>query len=81
MGNNMTQKARDDRVTLSVADVKDRRRLSQEVEGFANTLLQTASEHDSRKGDIVLTFNRESGINLALTLHQLLAVVRTMEKN
>ncbi len=81
MGNSMTQKARDDQITLSVADVKDRTRLAQEVEGFATTLLRTAAAHESTKGDLVLTFTRESGVKLALTLHQLVAVVRTMEKN
>ena len=81
MGDKMTQKERDDRVTLSISDVKDRRRLMSEVEAFANTLLRSASEHEDTKGDVVLTFNQESGVNLALTLHQLLAVVRTQEKN
>lgn len=68
-------------VTLSIADVKDRSRLIQEVAGFANTLLQTASEHNDAKGSIILTFDRKSGVDLALTIHQLLAVMRTMEKN
>lgn len=75
------QKARETRVTLSVSDVKDRERLMQEVQGFADTLLQSTADHDESYGDIVLTFDRASGVELALTLHQLLAVMRSEKKN
>jgi hypothetical protein len=81
MGSEMTQKDPDGRVTLAVTDVKDRQRLVSEVEGFANSLLQTAAQRESSAGEFVLTFDHDSGVHFALTLHQLLALVRTMEKN
>ena len=81
MGNEMAQKEQDDRVTLSVADVKDSHRLMHEMEGFANALLQTALQHDDTRGAFVLTFDHESGMGLALTIYQLLALVRTVDRN
>lgn len=74
------------RVTLSPTDVKDQSRIIQEVENFANVLFSTTSLSDDQEGtdpedDVVLTFSRESGFNLALTLHQLLSIVKSSSGN
>ncbi len=74
------------RVTLSPTDVKDQARIIQEVENFANVLFSTTSptddqEEESPQDDVVLTFSRESGFNLALTLHQLISIVKSNSGN
>jgi len=74
------------RVTLSASNVKDQMRIISEVENFANVLFSTTSvsedmEDADPQDDIVLTFSRESGFNLALTLHQLISLVKSESGN
>jgi len=82
MGNSMMRNEQDDSITLSVKEVKDQHQLIQEIEVFANALIRTATDKTrNEKDDIVLTFDQASSISLALTLHQLMSLLRTTAKN
>jgi len=69
-------------VKLSPSDIKDREHLAQQLESFTRMLFETAAYADEDEdGDMVISFTRDNMMSFALTMHQILVVLRAEASN
>jgi hypothetical protein len=69
------------RIEISVSRIKNKSQLIQELQSFAGLLWSSVDSSEDAHNTIVLTFKREEAKEFALTLYQLLGVLKQQKNN